>query len=450
MRNSQFRWLAFGLAITLISCDSTTNMKTYQDIQLTDDDSGHHINSTQAFSPDNQWVAYDSRNEKTGINEAGEVAMVNVNTGEIKTLYRTENQTEFGPGLGAVTFSPVENTVLFIHGIRNASEQNPYSMTRRTGVAIQTANPQVPLFLDARDMTAPFTAGALRGGTHAHTWSGDGKWISYTYNDYLIEQAEKAGKSVKDLRTIGVMIPGESVKVSDEATLENNNGELFSTLIVNVVDEPKPGTDEVDKAFDECFVGKDGYIRTDGSKQTRAVAYQGNVRDINGKTVTQIFVADLPDDLLELAKVMPISADPSVRLPVSDAIKTRRITNLENGVSPAPRHWLRSSSDGKFIGFLSKDANEIIQFFVVSPNGGEAVQVTNHEFSIDSPFNFSSDGTKVAYIADGSVFITEVASRKSQRVTEKAVDDRRPVISVVWSNDDTMLAYNRLVKKGYS
>ncbi len=29
--------------------------------------------------------------------------------------------------------------------------------------------------------------GALRGGTHRHEWSGDGKWIGFTYNDAILK-----------------------------------------------------------------------------------------------------------------------------------------------------------------------------------------------------------------------------------------------------------------------
>jgi hypothetical protein len=195
-----------ALPVVWAACTTQSKMKSYQEVQLTSDPSGHCINSTEVFSPDDKWIVYDSRLVDSGIGAAGEVAMVNTETGEIRSLYKTENQTDFGPGVGAVTFSPAGDRVLFIHGVRNANEANPYAMTRRTGVAVAIDTPFVPVFVDARSMNVPFVPGALRGGTHAHTWSSDG-WISYTYNDYLIEQTAKKGGEAQDLRTIGISVP---------------------------------------------------------------------------------------------------------------------------------------------------------------------------------------------------------------------------------------------------
>ena len=144
----------------------------FTEMQLTHDSYGHFLNSTQVFSPDDEWIVYDTRNDDGGIGVTGSIEMVNAKTGEIRPLYRTQNQTQYGPGVGAATFSPVDQTVLFIHGIRNASQNNPYGFTRRTGVAIHTGKPFEPVFMDARNIIPPFTPGALRGGTHAHTWSG--------------------------------------------------------------------------------------------------------------------------------------------------------------------------------------------------------------------------------------------------------------------------------------
>src|SRR5690606_3611959 len=142
---------------------------------------GHTIHHTQVFSKDGQWIVYDTRNGDTQIGRTGSIELVDVNSGEERVLDDTENQAEYCPGVGAATFSPVQNRVLFIHGIRNADASRPYGMTRRTGVAVDTNRPGEPIFMDARDVSPPFTPGALRGGTHAHSWSGDGQWISFTY-----------------------------------------------------------------------------------------------------------------------------------------------------------------------------------------------------------------------------------------------------------------------------
>jgi hypothetical protein len=432
------------LPLAFFACTTESKMTTYKEIQLTNDPSGHCINSTEVFSADDQWIVYDSRLIDSGIGAAGEVAMVNTVTGEIKKLYQTQNQTKFGPGVGAVTFSPKGDQVLFIHGIRNANEANPYAMTRRTGVAVNVNQPLVPHFFDARSMKAPFVQGALRGGTHAHTWSSDG-WISYTYNDYLIEQSAKQGGAAKDLRTIGISIPGKKVEVQDDGSGENNSGEMYSLIVAEVKDNPTPGTDEIDKAFDECWIGKNGYVKSDGSRQKRAIAYQGNVRDTDGTVKTQIFVVDIPDDILAQTEDLAISDDPGVRLPVSEAFKSRRITQLEKGVSSSPRHWLRSSSDGETIAFLAEDDRGIVQIYAVSPNGGAVRQITFNDHSVVGGINFSSDGEKLAYLSDNSVFVTEVKSGRTERISERYPDESAPIGSVNWSNDGKTLAFNRFI-----
>lgn len=84
----------------------------FTETQLTHDAKGHFLNSTQVFSPDDKWIVYDTRNSDDGIGVTGSIEMVNVETGEIKPLYQTQNQTEYGPGVGAATFSPVDRSTL--------------------------------------------------------------------------------------------------------------------------------------------------------------------------------------------------------------------------------------------------------------------------------------------------------------------------------------------------
>jgi hypothetical protein len=417
----------------------------FEEIQITKDASGHCLNSTQCFSPDDQWIVYDGRNDDTQIGSTAVIAMVNTCSGEIKQLYKTVAQTEYGPGVGAATFSPVSNRVLFIHGIRNASAQNPYSITRRTGVAVDLELPGKPVFMDARDVREPFTNGALRGGTHAHTWSGDGEWVSFTYNDHVVEQAAVTNCAIKDLRTIGIMIPGRKVIVPENG-VENNNGEMFSIVLVPVVENPSPGSDEIDKAFDETWIGKNGYRKSDGSWQNRAIAYQGNLRDEDGQLKTEIFVTDIPEDILNNAESMRWDITSDQRLLPPPGLTHRRITYTRKGLTDKPRHWLRSNREGTQIAFLAEDENGFIQLFTISPNGGNPEQLTDFDFSIQGPFNFSPDGKKIAYVADNSVFITEISSLHSTRITQRANDESKPIGAVNWSNSGTMLCYNKYVQ----
>jgi hypothetical protein len=422
----------------------------FTEVQLTSDAAGHCLNTTQVFSKDDEWIVFDGRNYDSLIGSTSAISIVHTKTGAEKKIYQAANQSNWGPGVGAATFSPKEDKVLFIHGIRNAGKEKPYGFTRRTGIVVDINQPFQPVFFDARDISFPFTNGALRGGTHAHSWSGDGQWISFTYNDFILEQAAKHDSMIEDLRTVGVMVPGKNITVKDTSNLENNNGEMFSFLLVPVVSHPAPGSDEVKKAFDETWIGKNGYLKADGSRQNKAIAYQGHVVDKNGNTKTEIFVADIPDDILQTAGVEDLRGTKTTGLKTPARITHRRITFTINGVSNTPRHWLRTNTEGTKIAFLAKDDNDLVQLFEVSPNNVNDIPrlVTHLNFSIQGPFNFSPTGKEVAYVADNSVFVTNIENGESSRLTPRADDDNKPVGAVNWSNDGSMLAYNKYVKSG--
>ena len=440
--------LAFCGIFLMASCSNKkiNEPMHFIETQLTNDSYGHFLNSTQVFSPDDEWIVYDTRNDDGGIGVTGRIEMANAKTGEITPLYRTQNQTPYGPGVGAATFSPVDQTVLFIHGIRNASQNNPYGFTRRTGVAIHTAKPFEPVFMDARNIVLPFTPGALRGGTHAHSWSGDGQWISFTYNDYIMEQLAKTDSTVKDLRTIAVMMP-EKVTVPDDGTMENNNGEYFSAVVAKVTENPKPGSDEIEKAFDEGWIGRKGYQKPDGSWQHRAIAFQGNVRDEKNETIAEVFVTDIPDDITKASPGSPLEGTARTRPNLPQGVLQRRITYTQQGIQ-GPRHWLRTTSDGTLILFMAKDPKGIVQVFGVSPNGGAISQITFNDFSIQGPINISPDDAYVSYIADNSVYVTGIKNHLSERLTPTSSDEDAPFGAAIWSNNGKALAFNRRVKKG--
>jgi hypothetical protein len=424
------------------STDTAPAMPT--EIQLTQDAKGHTLNSTQVFSPDDQWVVYDTRNHDTHLGQTCCIRMLNVHTGEDRLLYQTGNQTDHGPGAGAATFSPVRPQVLFLHGLRNAGARLPYAMTRRTGVVLSINQPLKPRFLDGRDLTPPFTPGALRGGTHAHQWSGDGQRISFTYNDAVMEQLATTNPEVADLRTVGVMVPGRAVKVENSNDKDEFSGEAFAVVVTRVTKSPRLGSNEIDRAFDETWIGRQGYQKPDGSRRQYALAFQGNVRNDANQTVTEVFVVDLPEDLTTSAPDQPLAGASTTRPNPPAGVSQRRITFSERGIE-GPRHWLRSTPDGSLIGFLAKDAAGHTQLFGVSPNGGATRQMTHQEFSIQTPFNFSPDGNFVAYAADNSVFITDLRNGQPCRMTPRSTDDNAPINGVIWSNKGDRLVYNRYV-----
>lgn len=442
-RNNEFYLVVIFSIGTFLPFACTT--MHYKETQLTSASYGHTLNSTQSFSKDDEWLVYDTRNDETKIASTKTIEIVNTKTKEVEIVYENVNATIYGPGVGAASFAPHENTVLFIHGIRNADKNNPYDFTRRTGVAVKLANRGVPIFMDARDINEPFTTGALRGGTHAHTWSEDGKWISFTYNDYILSQLAKTDSNFKDTRVVAVMSAIESVKVSNpDSSLENNDGQYFATVVTKVEVKPKWGSDEIDRAFDECWIGNNGYEKSIGKRQERAIAFQGNVYDNNGKVKTEVFIADIPNNITKARTGYPLEGTSTTSPNVPFGVTQRRLTFTERGIE-GPRHWLRSTPNGSLIAFLAKDDTGILQIYGISPNGGDIQQITFNKFSVSSPFNFSPDGGKIAYTADGSIFVTEVATHRSHKITSHSEDPTELLGAPVWSRDGKMIAYNRYV-----
>jgi len=113
-----------------------------------------------------------------------------------------------------------------------------------------------------------------------------------------------------------------------------------------------------------------------------------------------------------------------------------------------PRHWLRSSPDGAQIAFLMRDDDGVVQLWKVSPLGGEPVLVTRYSFDIASAFSWSPDGKSLAYVADGSIFVTDVAAGSSRRLTPRrdAALAPRPE-ACVFSPAGRQIAYVRPVEQ---
>ncbi|QDK83608.1 DUF3748 domain-containing protein [Spirosoma sp. KCTC 42546] len=392
---------------------------------------GHTLHHNGVFSKDGQWIVFDGRNDDTKIGENSTIGIVNVKTGEEKIIYKTSNQTIYGPGVGAVSFSPVDNRVIFIHGLSDANAGKPYAMSRRTGVGIDINSPYSPFYYDARDIHFPYTPGSLRGGTHSHCWSGDGKFISFTYNDELIEP---------NLRMVGIMLPfSPGVKV--DSAKGNNDGIMYSSIVTTVLSNPKPGSDEINKAFDECWIGQNGYTRQSGAHMPYAIAFQGNVLNKEGKQITEVFIVDIDPEkiLMDFAAVGKAGEGPRV----PKGIHQRRLTYSEKGLSDT-RHWLRSSPDGKFIYALAKGQNEYSQLVEIEGNTGNLRFLTNNNFSIDYSFNLNKEGNKIAYVAQNSVYLFDLIKGVSTKLTSS--ENGKIIGAPSFSPRDHLLVFNQYSK----
>ena len=139
--------------------------------QITRGPGGRILTNTGVWSPDSMWIVYDTRPDASGEAFEGErIEMVSVGTGEVRVLYQARN----GAHCGVVTFHPIEPRVVFILGPENPAPDWTYGMSRRQGVIVDVNRHGVAMNLDARDLSPPFTPGALRGGSHVHVWDAAG------------------------------------------------------------------------------------------------------------------------------------------------------------------------------------------------------------------------------------------------------------------------------------
>lgn len=442
---SSIQWLMVSLVLTAATCYSPDS-RTMKETQLTFGKYGHTLNASQVYSPDGTWVIYDTRNDDTHISRTQSIEMVNITSGEIRVIYQTSRQSLHGPGVGAAAVHPIDDKLIYIHGLENCSEELPYGFTRRFGAISNLHTRTGYVHAEARAVTK-LVPGALRGGTHAHTWSGDGNRISFTYNDYLIEGLEKkTNGKIKDLRTIGVMVPGQ-VNVPD-ADDESFPGTYFSAVTATVAENPKTGSDDIDRAFDECWIGTNGYRRKDGTLQRYAVAFQGNVRDVNNHSMTEVYVADIPEDITHGVAGYPVEGTDESRPNVPSGVTQRRITFTAGQKYPGvqgPRCRLRSSPDGSLIYFPMKDDNGVIQVFNVNVQGGEIMQVTRFSHSIEGQFNLSPDGSRMSCPSGHRIRIVDLQDGTDNAISEA---DTSLVGGALWSPDGQALVYNRYVPDG--
>lgn len=399
------------------------------EIQLTSGAGGRILTNTGVWSPDSQWIVYDTRSDAAGEQFDGtRIEMVNVATKEIRVVYEAKN----GAHCGVATWHPSESKIVFILGPEHPTPDWQYSSCHRQGVIVDVHVPGVAINLDARDLAPPCTPGALRGGSHVHVYSPDGRFVSFTYEDHVLSQFTTPNEQ-HDLnqRNIGVSVIGKPVTVP-KSHPRNHDGSAFTAIVTQTTDNPRPGSDDIFKAFEEAWVGH------------RSLAFQGQIRTATNEQISEVFIVDLPKDLTQPGDG-PLQGTATRRpLPPRGTVQ-RRLTNTTSHQFPGlagPRHWLRASHDGSRIGFLKRDEVGIVQFWTISPQGGQPVQVAHNSHSVASAFNWHPTDNSVAFVMDNSVCVTDVNSGVTRRITPRSEDCPRPE-ACVFSPDGKHIAFVR-------
>lgn len=397
--------------------------------QVTHAPHGHILTNTAVWSPDSQWIVYDIRSDLAGsIFDGTRIERVHVATGKVEVLYESQH----GACCGVVTYHSTREEVVFILGPENPTRDWQYSACHRQGVVVSTDKPHAARFLDARDVVPPFTPGALRGGSHVHVHSRDGNLVSFTYDDHLLTERGQ------NTRNVGVAIVDHPVSVPHTHP-RNHDGSAFTVLLTQTIDNPRPGSDEISRAYEDAWVGN------------RRIAFLGGVVSEIGTKITELFLVELPEDLTKQG-IAPLAGTESTLPSPPRGTSQRRLTYTTDRKYPGvqgPRHWPRSSPDGNRIAFLMRDDAGIAQLWTISVEGTSLQQITQFEFNIDSAFCWHPDGMHVALIADKSVWIVHAATGHCRRLTTQSQNPFAPRSEAcVISPDGQWVAYVQPVACG--
>jgi hypothetical protein len=400
--------------------------------QLTFENYGHTLNRRQSISADSRWAVYDTRNEDSQLARTHAIEMVCIESGEVVRLYSSETQSMHGPGVGAVAYHPIEDKIAFIHGLESCCDKAPYSASRRFGAIMEMNGSQGYVQAESRIVDETISGfgfyGNLSGGTHAHSWNRDG-WISFTYNDAILEMESKdkpTTPTLRDMRTVGFMQPKQEWKpieldgivsptVPTPSTWSNSEnwlGTYDAFLVASLCNDPKPGSDQIEQAIEECWVGN-----------RRQIAFQGTVRTRSNEAIQEIFLCELPS-LASLSASK--SAKRANRLCCVPGCIQHRLTHTQDRKYPGiqgPRNWLVASPDGETIYFPMKDDAGTSQVFRVDVLGGEVHQVSCLATPIEGQISINADGSQCAFLSDQRVCLLDVQTGKHRWVTDRVMHE---------------------------
>jgi hypothetical protein len=439
------------------------------DRQLTRQPYGHILTNTGCWSADGQWVLYDTRSDPAGNVFDGEfIERVHARTGEVQRLYAAQH----GARVGVVTCCPQTDRIVFIHGPEHPTADWQYGATRRRGVVLHTHSGRLEP-LDAVCLAEPFQPGALRGGSHVHTFDPAGNWVAFTYEDEVLERLQGRDGAERNQRNIGISVPAASAHPAQHLVAVNANhprnvaGTFFSVLVSRTWDQPVPASDQISRAYEDAWIGEQGYLDRAAQGWRKSLAFIGDVhaepgveaterqiterqiteRQITAHKIPELFVVDLPEELTVAGDEGPLAGTATTRPRPPRGVRQRRLTYTSERRYPGlsgPRHWPRSAPDGSEIYCLMRDSAGIVQLWGVSPLGGEPRQVSWLDSDVASAFSVARDGKWIAHVADGSVCLTATESGVTYRLTAARRGDAAPrPEACVLSPDGRSIAYVR-------
>lgn len=399
------------------------------------------------FSPDGRFLVFDCRTHETGIGQNRRLGKVDVHTGEVTIFYEQKPPIS---GVGAASFLN-DKEVIVIHALDSGL---PYDTTVRGGKIISADGSSRTRWLDSRDVTPPFTPGALRGGTHKHEPDFLDVWVGFTYNDHIMKT-----RNHSDLRNLGVSRHGFQVSVDSDPG--NFIGESFSVLLTACVEHPRPGSDEYQRAEGDCWVGEDdrsgppnspgGWILHD-----RLRAFRGTVAVIDSggtRMIGEVFTVTVPVDVWTPGPLGPLEGtlEDYPKPPQGATVSRRSFTahNPDRELRGVTGH-LRASGNGHWISCLRKArlAGKVTnQLFCLNVKTGELRQLSHLSGGAIDSLRFSPDSKYVAVCAtDGSVYRCSAEEKTWGHAARLTAPNPRPADNIVISPDSRLIAYNRTIE----
>ena len=382
--------------------------------QITFTPKTHALDNNDNFSPDGQFLCYDTRGTIYNENLANSksIEKVEIVSGEETVLWEPQSVTgeKAAPGVAAASYHPFKNKVIFIHGpnIDEVEKHGYYNIRNRTAIEVDGKGNKTSIKVDMRDISNEITTpGAHRGGTHRHEYSRNGNRIGFTYDDFLVQDYD---------RTIGFM---QADKNAPEGCSH------YFSVILKPAKRGKSKAGEIEKAYGDSWVDAKGNKR----------AFIGKVRAQNGRDYkNDLFVANIPTDI-DITTSWSGTQDKYPEPPKD--ITIHRLTydmNVEGIV--------RVSTDGKQITFAARDKDGINQVLLIKADGSDKqpTQVT-HLNSPVSSIRWHSSGDWVFCISDGDIIASFVGTRLRFGKTIRLSKNKLERDQLVISPDGNLLAY---------
>jgi hypothetical protein len=407
--------------------------------QITQGDEGRILTNCNVWSPDSKWIVFDTRSDPAGsIFDGTRIQRVSVETGAIETLYQSSD----GACCGVATCHPSDGRVVFILGPRHPKPPFEYKAWNRQGVFVRPETPGKIEFLEATDLSAPFTPGALRGGTHVHTWSPDGLWVSFTYEDHILANRDSRPGGQINQRNVGVCVPVGYLDVP--ATHPRNQaGTHYACLVTSTTANPKPGSDEIERAYEDAWIGEEGYIDASGLHHPKALAFLGDLRGRDGRKWTEVFVCDLPP-FPWVPGEDPLEGSVEKRPSPPAGTTVWRLTHTDSLPRPGiqgPRHWPRSDRTGRWIAALLLDPQSgLPQLHRIDILDGSITQVTFLPEGVGSCFTWNPAGDAIACASGKQIVVLDPFERRVVAQSEIFDQPPRPE-AVVFSPCGTKIAF---------